>query len=157
VCLNDNGKRVIQCGHPMCEGCAREWFTRSADPTCPMCRGPFRGKIVRKWVQERKERDMVFETGLGLILEDKRNFKVERLSPYAVWLIPCTKMQKLKEFQEAYNYVRRTYGDIEWDEDDIDEFVHWEVLDEYKDEKPRKVDFREFRNRSVPKRVHWKR
>lgn len=159
MCLEAEGKKVIQCGHPMCEGCAKEWFLRSSEPTCPLCRGPFRGRIVRKWVQEKQERDEVFEAGLEMILASRRCFTVERLSPDArvVWMRPVSKVEKLREFQEAYNFVKRTWGDMEWDEEDIEDFVKYDVLNEYKDDKGPKVNFREFRERRAPKRVHWKR
>ena len=150
MCMGECDKKVIQCGHPLCIPCAKEWFTRSPEPSCPMCRGPFKGKMVRKWVDERRERDMVFETLVDMIIEKKRVYELKVDDAGVCWMRPTTHIKKLADVQRAYNWALKVYGELEWDEEDMYDFVFFIDHSEYTDVKQPKIDFRQFKIKRIP-------
>lgn len=58
VCFTNTHCSLV-CGHGMCLSCAKEWYFKSPEPTCPMCRGRFYfngfHKYRREWDAEREE------------------------------------------------------------------------------------------------------
>lgn len=122
MCMDaDAAIKVRGCKHSFCLACAKEWFTRNEVATCPMCRGPFKFKGIEAWVQERNERDPLFEEGLNIILASKRVYRW-RMIPHnnemVLWGVRISKIEKMKEFQEAYNNL----GDYEFEDDEDFEF-----------------------------------
>lgn len=113
--------KVKGCNHTFCASCAKEWFTRNDVVTCPMCRGPFVCREGREWIREKMERDTLFEDGVNIILNEPKVFRWIECNKY-MWGVQISKIEKLKEFQIAYNAVGGAQCDWE-DEDDFEEFV----------------------------------
>jgi hypothetical protein len=115
--------KVKGCRHSFCAACAKEWFTRNECATCPMCRGPFRCKEARVWIEEKMERDTLFEDGVNIILDARKVYTwiVDVVNGTEVmWGSRVSKMEKLKEFQLAYNAAHDWFFE---DEEDFEEFV----------------------------------
>lgn len=136
LCFEDCATLKIKgCKHTFCVGCAKEWFTRNDVATCPMCRGPFKFKGMRSWVDEKNERDTIFEDGVNMILAAKKVFRWTNIvvgDNVVMWGEKISKMEKLKDFQRAYN----TFASLEWeweDEQDFEEFVLSDDLDDFID------------------------
>ena len=60
VCYTNDACCHLVCGHSFCKGCTKEWWLKSAESNCPMCRAPlyFRGlrKMAERWEEEREEK-----------------------------------------------------------------------------------------------------
>lgn len=116
--------KVKGCRHSFCVSCAKEWFTRNECPTCPMCRGPFKCKEAREWIDEKNARDMLFEDGVNMILNAQKVYRwiiINANGTDVLWGTRINKIEKLKEYQLAYNAL----GDdcAFEDEEDFEEFV----------------------------------
>jgi hypothetical protein len=83
VCYCNDATCHLVCGHSFCQGCVKEWWNKSTDNNCPMCRAPlyFRGfhKKVEKWEEEKEEKkkaavyNRILEDTLG-VLEEEEEF-----------------------------------------------------------------------------------
>ena len=62
VCYSATANCTLVCKHAFCKDCVKEWYHKSDDPTCPMCRRAmyFKGmyKVAETWEKERNERRM---------------------------------------------------------------------------------------------------
>ena len=117
------------CKHSFCHECAHEWFTRNTVATCPMCRGPFRFKGMQAWVDDKKNRDVIFEEAVNMILEENKVYSWV-VFDNKMWGRRVSKIEKLKEFQIAYN----KYDDDWIDDDDFENFVLYEDLTPFTEE-----------------------
>ena len=76
VCYSADANCKLVCKHAFCKGCVKEWYHKSEDPTCPMCRRAmyFKGmhKVVNEWEQERadKRNEDVFSQAFDEIFEE---------------------------------------------------------------------------------------
>ena len=127
--------KLSKCGHSFCTGCAKEWFTRNEVATCPMCRGPFKFKGMKAWVDEKNDRDLCFEDAVNAILAERCVFSWIELDGVAYGK-RISKIQKLAEFQLAYNKLAEYhYGDYEWyDEEELMDFALREDLSIFSEE-----------------------
>lgn len=104
-----------------------------------MCRGPFKFRQIKEWIEEKRSRDLLFEEGFDMILEQRRVFRtIYNDDDVLVWHVPVDKMTKLKEYQLAYNAVDA--GTMDWYDEDFEEFVLYD-------------DVRDLVNE--PKECHW--
>ncbi len=118
-------KRLV-CGHVFCTGCIKEWYFRSEEPACPMCRGPlyFRGFLSAGWSQEKEERtddDELFQRMFDWVLHDRfEMFEELDVIPdkYDFNELICD----LSEIQQTYNALKYKY---EFDYDTI-EYIMYE-------------------------------
>ena len=88
-----------------------------------MCRGPFRCKESRVWIAEKMERDILFEDGVNMILNARKVYTwiVDEVNGTEVmWGSRVSKLEKLKEFQLAYNAAYDWFFE---DDEDFEEFV----------------------------------
>ena len=76
VCYSANANCKLVCKHAFCKDCIKEWYHKSDDPTCPMCRRAmyFKGmhKVVASWEQDRidKRNEEVFGQAFDQIFEE---------------------------------------------------------------------------------------
>jgi len=131
VCYDRTGDVKLKCGHAFCGVCAKEWFTRNEEATCPMCRGPFVFKGVRAWIEEKNERDMLYEEGFNAIMNHTKRLFTWKVKGRAIHGKQVSKIQKLAEYQKAYNEHVALYGDYmeDWDEEDIGDFALFAPFD----------------------------
>jgi len=75
VCYSAVANCTLVCKHAFCKDCVKEWYHKSDDPTCPMCRRAmyFKGmyKVAETWEQERndKKNEDVFNEAFEAIFE----------------------------------------------------------------------------------------
>lgn len=91
------------------------------------------------WVSEKMERDVWFENGVDAILNAHkvyRWFTINMNGANVLWGQRVNKIEKLKEFQTAYNKLQEYYYD--WDDDeDLEKFALKEDLNEWiQEERP---------------------
>lgn len=74
-----NKPKHLNCGHDFCTSCIKEWFLRSEERGCPMCRRPinFRGLLSSGWLQEREETQESDESFFTDMFEDCIDFFIE--------------------------------------------------------------------------------
>lgn len=57
VCYTNEPRCKLVCGHAFCYQCVKNWYQKSEDPSCPMCRGSLYFRNMRchvdKWEDER--------------------------------------------------------------------------------------------------------
>jgi len=76
VCYSADANCKLVCKHAFCKGCIKEWYHKSDDPTCPMCRRAmyFKGmhKVVASWEQDRidKRNEEIFNQAFDQIFEE---------------------------------------------------------------------------------------
>lgn len=77
VCYSSAANCKLVCKHAFCKGCVKEWYHKSDDPTCPLCRRAmyFKGmhRVVSEWEQERidQKNQEVFNQAFDEIFEDE--------------------------------------------------------------------------------------
>lgn len=117
--------KKLLCGHEFCVGCSKEWFLKSEDPRCPMCRRPFwfRGLSRSSWLKEKREGnedpDGTFPELFDMLLEecmehDEPSFVImqglmDLQSTYNV----ITKLFEFDKYQ-AYYYMCEEYSYLSW-------------------------------------------
>lgn len=104
ICYEEQCKHTkkLICGHEFCVACSKEWFLKSEDPKCPMCRRPFwfRGLSHSSWWKEKEEGDddkfqQLFDMLLDACIEhDEPSFII---------------MQGLMDLQSTYNVLANIY------------------------------------------------
>ena len=110
----------LYCGHSFCKSCVKEWYMKSEEPTCPMCREElyFKGldKYSKEWEDERTDTffQSIFEEHIESILEEE------------IWfgsLIFISEVQErlkeIREIYEEYDLSRDEIEDMIWDYDEI--------------------------------------
>jgi hypothetical protein len=59
VCYTNEPRCKLVCGHAFCYQCVKNWYQKSDEPSCPMCRGSLYFRNMRchidKWEDERVE------------------------------------------------------------------------------------------------------
>ena len=59
VCMDNVPRCHLVCGHTFCFCCVKEWYFKSEEPSCPMCRRDmyFKGmyKQIDEWEEEKQE------------------------------------------------------------------------------------------------------
>ncbi len=124
VCYDDmcTGRcTTMKCGHRMHTKCIKTWYLKNENPTCPMCRGPFRFKgcikALDSWDSEREDfEDEVFDNHL----EDL--FQYMEDEPWAMnfWL------GAIEQDQILYNVLKGFEWDPDWIQDYLeDEHSTW--------------------------------
>jgi hypothetical protein len=125
VCYEACGKqKSLRCGHVFCNTCIKEWYLKSEDPACPMCRRPiwFRGLLSSGWLQERQETkegnvpNDLFEYYFNHLLED---YEVDMEEGYRPVIASRIFMHYLKRIQTTINAM----WDQGYDEENIFDFV----------------------------------
>ena len=118
-------KRLV-CGHVFCTGCIKEWYFKSEEPACPMCRGPlyFRGFLSAGWSQEKEEMtddDELFQQVVDHLITDwKRQLEEEDLIADKY---DCEELLGvIEDMQLTYNALKNKF---ELDPDTI-EFILYE-------------------------------
>lgn len=112
----------MNCGHRMHGMCLKKWYIKNEDPTCPMCRGPFRFKgflnTLDKWDSEREDfEDQIIENHMedmfGLMEEDM-------FIPGAInfWF------NMIKEEQVLYNTLKTFNWEPEWIQEYLEDDIH---------------------------------
>lgn len=132
VCYDRTGDIKVKCGHVFCGPCAKEWFTRNQEPTCPMCRGPFVFKGVKAWIDEKNTRDLLFEEGFNAIVyNDRRSFIWYDIGDGKMCGHRVSKIAKLAAYQKAYNECTEYYGCMDefMDEEGIQDFALYTPFD----------------------------
>ena len=77
VCYSATANCTLVCKHAFCKDCVKEWYHKSDDPTCPMCRRAmyFKGmyKVAETWEKERndKKNEDVFNEAFEAIFEEE--------------------------------------------------------------------------------------
>ena len=120
VCYDDMCKgrcTTLNCGHRMHTKCIKTWYLKNEDPTCPMCRGPFRFKgflnTLDKWDSERDDfSDQIIDDHIESLFEA---LEEELYIPGArtFWL------NVLKDDQVLYNILKSW----EWEPEFIEEYL----------------------------------
>jgi hypothetical protein len=140
VCYSDDACCHLVCGHSFCQGCTKEWWLKSSEPNCPMCRAPlyFKGmrKVADRWENERDEKmkESVYARVFNEILEVlEENDEFDPLEASIA-------MFALNHFDERFNTLTQNI-DWEFDEEELYELViditimiqkpklEWEVVD----------------------------
>jgi hypothetical protein len=122
VCYDDlcSGRcTTMKCGHKMHTKCIKTWYLKNEDPTCPMCRGPFRFKgflgTLDKWEAERDDfEDQIIEDHFERLFENIED------EPWAMkfWF------DVLKEDQVLYNILKSFSWEPEWIEEYLYNDIH---------------------------------
>lgn len=128
VCYSADACCHLVCGHSFCNGCTKEWWLKSAESNCPMCRAPlyFKGlrKMAERWEEERDEqmREAVYSKIFDEILEDLGEEYDELEATLA--------MITLKDFDERF---RKFAYECAWDftEEELYELVGDFFMDVY--------------------------
>ena len=112
----------MNCGHRMHTRCIKTWYLKNEDPTCPMCRGPFRFKgflnTLDKWDSERDGfEDQIIEDHMERLFE---NLEDEMFIPGAMnfWFAV------IKDDQVLYNILKTFDWDPEWIEEYLENDIH---------------------------------
>lgn len=140
ICYCDDAKCHLVCGHSFCQGCTKEWWLKSCEPNCPMCRAPlyFKGmrNVVERWDKEREEKmiESVYARVFNEILEElEEGDGFDRFDASLV-------MFALNHFDERFRMFTE-HDDWEFDEDELYELVsdisiiitkqkiEWEIAD----------------------------
>lgn len=83
VCYSATANCTLVCKHAFCKDCVKEWYHKSDDPTCPMCRRAmyFKGmyKVAETWEKERndKKNEDVFNEAFEAIFEEEEDSESE--------------------------------------------------------------------------------
>lgn len=128
VCYSADACCHLVCGHSFCGGCTKEWWLKSAESNCPMCRAPlyFRGlrKMAERWEEEREEKmkEAVYTKIFNEIIED--------LGEEFDELEATLTMFALREFDERF---RKFAYECDWDftEEELYEIVGDMFMDIY--------------------------
>ena len=139
VCYCEDAKCHLVCGHSFCHGCTKEWWLKSPEANCPMCRAPlyFRGmrRVAERWEYERGEKmkDTVYSRIFNEILEILEEDGFDPLEASIA-------MFALNHFDERFNALTM-YTDWDFEEEDLYELIsditiiiskpklEWEIAD----------------------------
>ena len=109
------GPKRLLCGHTFCTGCIKEWYLKSEEPACPMCRGPlcFRGFLSSGWRQEKEKRivddfDVIVQRVVDTLIENRfEEFEDEDITPDVYDLEEL--MYDLSDVQTTMNAMYHIY------------------------------------------------
>lgn len=111
VCYTNEPRCKLVCGHAFCYQCVKNWYQKSDEPSCPMCRGSlyFRNmrKHLDKWEDERA--DAHNEECFNNVFEEI--FDAEELEFYGTDDI----LWEIEELQKRYH----TFVDSGYDMEEI--------------------------------------
>ena len=119
------GPKKLICGHVFCTGCIKEWYLKSDEPACPMCRGPlyFRGFLRSGWREEKEGKvddDETFIRVFDWMISDRfSQFEEEDLIPDEYDLNEL--MWDLGDVQQTYNTLKLHYNASE---DEIEDVIY---------------------------------
>ena len=111
VCYTNEPRCKLVCGHAFCYQCVKNWYQKSEEPSCPMCRGSlyFRNMMahVDRWIDERI--DAYNEECFNAALEEI--FDEDDLEFYGTDDI----LWEIEELQKRFH----TFVDTEYDMEDV--------------------------------------
>ena len=119
VCYTNEPRCKLVCGHAFCYQCVKNWYQKSEEPSCPMCRGSlyFRNMMshVDRWIDERIEayNEECFNAALEEI------FNEDDLEFYGTDDI----LWEIEELQKRFH----TFVDTEYDMEDVLEAMDEEI------------------------------
>ena len=128
VCYYEEACCHFVCGHSFCKGCTKEWWLKSTESNCPMCRAPiyFKGlrNMAERWEEEREEKikEAVYTKIFNEIIEDLGEDFDEMDASLAMFA--------LREFDERF---RKFAHECDWDfsEEELYEIVSDVFVDVY--------------------------
>ena len=120
VCYTNEPRCKLVCGHAFCYQCVKNWYQKSEDPSCPMCRGSLYFRKMRshveKWDDERDKtyNEECFNNALEELFDedDLEYFGTD----YILW--------EIEELQKRYH----EFIDTEYDMAEILEAPDEEIL-----------------------------
>ena len=119
VCYTNEPKCKLVCGHAFCYQCVKNWYQKSEDPSCPMCRGSLYFRNMRchteKWENERI--DLYNEECFNNALEEI--FDEDELEFYG----PDDILWQIEELQKRYH----TFLDTDYDMAEVLEALEEEI------------------------------
>lgn len=128
VCYCEEACCHLVCGHSFCKGCTKEWWLKSAESNCPMCRAPlyFRGlrTMAERWEEERAEKmkEAVYTRIFNEILEDLEE-DFDDIEATLAMIALC-------EFDERFRKFVN-YCDWDFSEDELYEMIGDVFMDVY--------------------------
>lgn len=90
VCYTCNANCHLVCGHSFCRDCVKEWWMKSSECNCPMCRKPlyFKGLYSKQkeWEEEREEKILqsAYSTLFDELLSSIEEFGIEEDPEFAM-------------------------------------------------------------------------
>lgn len=128
VCYCETACCHLVCGHSFCKGCTKEWWLKSAENNCPMCRAPlyFKGlrNMTERWEEEREEK--MKEAVYTKIFNEITDVLEENFDELEAVLV----MFALSKFDERFRQC--TYEcDCDFTEDELYEMVGDFFMDLY--------------------------
>ncbi len=110
VCYCEDACCHLVCGHSFCQGCTKEWWLKSTEPSCPMCRAPlyFKGmrKVAERWENEKDQQ--IKETVYSRIFDEILEFMEDREFDHFEAEFA---MIAIRDFDERFNLLTQ---DPEW-------------------------------------------
>lgn len=117
ICYDECHKTCkLVCGHSLCMSCVREWWKKSEEPTCPMCRNNlyFRGMrhTVSRWGDEYEDPDTVelWDDMCTYLLYIQRQFNIPSVAlqdPWDITYEPLVDVVTYWDTPSPYNIVPR--------------------------------------------------
>jgi hypothetical protein len=109
VCYANEPRCKLVCGHAFCYQCVKNWYQKSDEPSCPMCRGSLYFRSMRthveKWEHERV--DAYNEECFNQVFESL--FDEDDLEFYGTGDI----LWEIEEIQKRYHRFIETAYDME--------------------------------------------
>ena len=108
VCYTCNANCHLVCGHSFCRDCVKEWWMKSSECNCPMCRSPlyFKGLYSKQkeWKEEREKNILqsAYSTLFNELLSSIEEFGIEEDPEFAMMAILSFE-ERFKKFTE-YNF-----------------------------------------------------